>query len=602
MTKAKEQKIVELPDFLTVRELADLIDATPIDIIKELMSNGIMASINQQIDYETAAIVVAEMGYEARPSAVEEKAEAEATGPAAKWRQVYEKEDPSELVARPPVVTFLGHVDHGKTSLLDKIRVTNVQEGEAGGITQHIGAYQVNLEGRKITFLDTPGHEAFTEMRARGAQGADIVVLVVAADDGVMPQTREALAHARAARVPIVVALNKIDRSNANPERVKQELADIDLVPDDWDGDTIVVPVSAITGDGIGDLLEAILLVAETTDIRANPNGNTMGTVLESQLERGRGSVATLLVQNGTLQTGDAIVAGTTCGRIKAMFDENGNPVTSATPSTPVQIMGLDELPPPGTSFEVVDTEREARTIAADRREEAERATVSGGRRAIVSLEDLYAQFQAGSTKELNLIAKVDVHGSIEPVVSSLERLSVEEQGSDLTVNILHAEAGNITESDVMLAAASGAVIVGFQVDVDSAARRQAEVEGVEIHLYDIIYKLIEDIEQALKGLLEPVYEDVIIGTAEVRQVFRIPKIGNIAGCYVQEGEVRRNSKARVVRDDKILFEGELSSLKRFQEDVREVRSGFECGVGVVGFENFEEGDIIQFTIKERVA
>jgi translation initiation factor IF-2 len=386
MTKAKEQKIVELPDFLTVRELASLIDATPIDIIKELMSNGIMASINQQIDYETAAIVVAEMGYEPCPIAAQEEPQEKAAGPAAKWRQVYEREDPSALVPRPPVVTFLGHVDHGKTSLLDKIRVTNVQEGEVGGITQHIGAYQVDLEGRKITFLDTPGHEAFTEMRARGAQGADVVVLVVAADDGVMPQTREALAHARAARVPIVVALNKIDRSNANPERVKQELADIDLVSDEWDGDTLVVPVSAVTGEGIGDLLEAILLVAETAQISANPKGKTTGTVLESQIEKGRGVMATLLVQNGTLHTGDAILAGTSCGRIKAMFDENRNPIKSAGPSTPVQIMGLGELPPPGTLFEVVDSEREARVIVVDRKDDAERAAIAGSRRVAVSL------------------------------------------------------------------------------------------------------------------------------------------------------------------------------------------------------------------------
>jgi translation initiation factor IF-2 len=602
MTKAKEKKIVEIPDFLTVRELADLIDATPIDVIKELMGNGIMASINQQIDYETAAIVAAEMGYEPSPTAVQEASQEKIAGPAAKWRQVYEHEDPSELVARPPVVTFLGHVDHGKTSLLDKIRVTNVQEGEAGGITQHIGAYQVDLEGRKITFLDTPGHEAFTEMRARGAQGADIVVLVVAADDGVMPQTREALAHARAARVPIVVALNKIDRDNANPDRVKQELAELDLVPDEWDGDTLVVPVSAVTGEGIEDLLGAILLVAETAQICANPNGQTTGTVLESRIEKGRGVVATLLVQNGTLRTGDAIVAGTACGRIKAMFDENGQAAESAGPSTPVLIMGLNELPPPGTSFEAVDSEREARTIAVDRRDDAERAALAGSRRAAVSLEDLYAQFQAGGTKELNLIVKVDVQGSIEPIISSLERLSVEEKGSELKVNILHAETGNITESDVMLAAASDAVVVGFQVDADSAARRQADMEGVEIRLYDIIYKLIEDIEQALKGLLEPVYQDVVIGEAHVRQVFRIPKIGHIAGCYVQNGEARRNARARVVRDDETLFEGDLSSLKRFQEDVREVRTGFECGIGIDGFEDFEEGDIIQFVVKERVS
>ena len=602
MPGAKEQNVVELPGFLTVRELANLINATPIDIIKELMSNGVMASINQQIDYETAAIVASEMGYEPHPIAVSEEPQEKVAIPTAKWRQVYEREDPSSLVPRPPVVAFLGHVDHGKTSLLDKIRTANVQAGEVGGITQHIGAYQVDLEGRKITFLDTPGHEAFTEMRARGAQGADIVVLVVAADDGVMPQTREALAHARAASVPIVVALNKIDRSNANPERVKQELSDLGLVPDEWDGDTLVVPVSAVTGDGIGDLMQAILLVAETADIHANPMGKTVGVVLESRFEKGRGVVATLLVQNGTLHTGDTVIADTACGRIKAMFDENGSPVKSAEPSMPAQIMGLNELPLPGTQFDVVRNEREARAIVEERKDTTARAALEGSRRAAVSLEEFYAQFQAGSAKELNLIVKVDVQGSINPIISSLERLSVEEKDAELAVNILHAETGNITESDVMLAAASGAVIVGFQVAVDSAARRQADVAGVEIRIYDIIYELIEDVEQALKGLLEPVYRDVVIGTSEVRQVFRIPKIGNIAGCYVREGEARRNARARVVRNNKPLFEGELSSLKRFQEDVREVRTGFECGIGIEGFDDFEEGDIIQFMAKERVS
>lgn len=600
MAKAKEQKVIEIPEYLTVRDLAVLIDASPIDVIKELMSNGIMAGINQQIDYETAAIVVSEMGFEALPQVVEVQEEAVSQGPSAVWRKIYEQEDPAELVLRPPVVTFLGHVDHGKTSLLDKIRLANVQEGEAGGITQHVGAYQVDLEGRKITFLDTPGHEAFTAMRARGAQGADIVVLVVAADDGVMPQTREALAHARAARVPIIVALNKMDRSNAAPERVKQQLVDVGLVPDDWDGDTLVVPVSARTEEGINDLLEAILLVAETADIRANPSGKTMGTVLESRVDKGRGSMATLLVQNGTLHNGDVVLAGTACGRIKALFDQNGSPIESAEPSMPVQVMGLSELPPPGTMFEVAESERGARTIVADRKEEAERSAAMNPPQAI-SLEDLYARFQAGGPKELNLIVKVDVHGSIEPIVSSLERLAVEEGDAELTVNIIHAEAGNITESDIMLAAVSDAIVIGFQVSVDSGARHQAEAEGVEIRLYDIIYQLLEDVEQALNGLLEPVFEDTVIGTAEVRQLFRVPRVGNIAGCYVLEGEARRNAKARVVRDDKIIHEGEISSLKRFQEDVREVRADFECGVGLAGFDTFREGDLIQFLIRQRV-
>jgi translation initiation factor IF-2 len=597
MAEAQERKVVEIPDFLTVRELAQLIGASPIDVIKELMSNGIMASINQQIDYETAAIVVSEMGFEAQPEAAEPEPEEE-IGPGAPWRRFYESERNEDLVQRPPVVTMLGHVDHGKTSLLDKIRTTNVQAGEAGGITQHIGAYQVEHQGRKITFLDTPGHEAFTTIRARGAQGADIAVLVVAADDGVMPQTREAVAHARAARVPILVALNKIDKSNANPEMVKQQLADIGLVPDEWDGDTLVVPVSAKTGEGLEDLLEAILLVAEETEIVANPKASAAGTVLEAELDRSRGILATLLIQNGVLHVGDVVLAGTAYGRIKAMFDEHGQEISQAPPSTPVRVMGLSDIPPAGVLFEVVKNEKVARSLIEER-SEAERA--ARGPRPAMSLEELYRQFQAGEAKELNLIIKADAQGSLEPIVSSLERLDVQEDSKQLNVRVLHAETGDITESDVMLASASKAIVIGFGVDADLAARRLADSEGVEIRTYDIIYKLIDDVEQALRGLLEPVYQDVVIGTAEVRQVFRISRVGNIAGCYVREGEIRRNAQARVVRDHQVIHEGSVSSLKRFQEDVREVRTGFECGIGLEGFDDFQEGDIIQFYVRERV-
>ena len=597
MAEAKERKTVEIPEFLTVRELADLIGASPIDVIKELMSNGIMASINQQIDYDTAAIVASEMGFEPEPVAVEEEAGPEEEAVPG-WRQIYEGEDPSRLVERPPVVAILGHVDHGKTSLLDRIRRTNVQAGEAGGITQHIGAYQVEHNGRKITFLDTPGHEAFTSLRARGAQGADIVVLVVAADDGVMPQTREAISHARAAHVPIIVALNKIDKPNANPDHVKQQLAEVGLVPDEWDGDTMVIPVSAVTGEGIEDLLEAILLVADEVGIKANPDGRVAGTVLEAELDRSRGVMATLLVQNGTLRRGDTVLAGTAYGRIKAMFDERGKAIKEAPPSTPVRVMGLSEVPVPGTLFEIVKDEKTARRIAEERAEAAKAAIRP---KSTPTLEELYERFQAGEVKELNLIIKADVQGSLEPIVSSLEKLSVEENEAELKVNILHADIGNVSESDVMLASASDAIIIGFQVGVDAAARRRADSEGVEIRLYDIIYKLIEEVEQALEGLLEPVYEDVVIGVAEVRQVFNIPRVGQVAGCYVREGEARRNAQARIIRNHQVIYQGAVSSLKRFQEDVREVRTGFECGIGIEGFHSFEEGDVIQFTVRQRV-
>lgn len=593
---AKEKQILEIPDFVTVRDLADLMDASPIEVMKELISNGIMATINQQIDYDTAAIVADGMGYEPQPVRAPEptREEEEAARPA--WRKLYSDEDPSKLQRRPPVVTVLGHVDHGKTSLLDAIRETHVTESEAGGITQHIGAYQIDLEGRVITFLDTPGHEAFTAMRSRGAQGADIAVLVVAADDGVMPTTREAIAHARAAGVPIVVALNKIDRPNANPERVKQQLADLDLKTDEWGGDTLVVPVSAVTREGIDDLLEAILLVADETEILANPDHAAAGTVLEGRMASGRGPVATLLVQNGTLRTGDVIVAGMASGRIKGMFDQSGKTIKEATPSQPVTIMGLDEPPHAGDMFKAVDSVKEARAIVSTRREE--RAAAEQRPAQAVSLEDIFSRFQAGEAKELLLIIKVDVHGSLEPVVNSVEGI----KEGDLSVRVLHADVGEITESDVNLASASDAVIIGFNVEADSAAERVAESLGVEIRTYSIIYKLIESVELALKGMLEPVYEEKTVGVAEVRRVIRVPRLGNIAGSYVLEGVARRNAKARVLRDGEVLAENaNVSSLKRFDEDVREVRTDFECGIRLSNFDAFQEGDRIEFYVRERV-
>lgn len=592
--KAKSQpRVIELPASLTVRELAQRLGVSPIDIIKRLMYNGIMATINQQIDYETAAIVASDLGFETvEERAPEEAVEEEGVSPL--WARLYAKEDPANLRPRPPVVTVLGHVDHGKTSLLDAIRKTNVAEGEVGGITQHIGAYQVEHNGRLITFLDTPGHEAFTAMRARGAQTTDIAVLVVAADDGVMPQTIEALNHARAARVPIIVALNKIDKPTAQPERVKRQLSDLGLVPDEWGGDTLVIPVSAKKRIGIEDLLEAILLVAESQNIRANPNRPAVGTVLEAQLDRAKGPTATVLVQNGTLRVGDAVVAGTVYGRVRRMLDSNGKPVREAPPSTPVQVIGLSGVPEAGDILEVVADERTARAIAAKRLEEKQ-ARAARAVRAL-TLDDLSRSIRQGQAKELNLIIKADVQGSIEPIVTSLNRLSTEQ----VKVNIIHAAAGAVTESDVNLAIASKAIIVGFQVSVDPAARRLAESEGVDIRLYDIIYELVDEVELALKGLLEPTYVERVIGKAEVRATFDIPKVGRVAGCYVLEGEIRRNSRARVYRQGDLKFDGPVASLKRFAKDVREVKAGYECGLGLEGFHDFAVGDIIEFYVKER--
>jgi translation initiation factor IF-2 len=590
-----DEKTIELPDFLTVRELAETISESPIAVIKVLMSNGLMANINQQIDFDTAAIVCEEFGYTAR-SLAEIEAEIKAVeeaAPSPLWETFYADEDADKLQARPPVATMLGHVDHGKTSLLDAIRGTDVFGGEAGGITQHVGAYQVTHNGRKITFLDTPGHEAFTAMRARGAQGADIAILVVAADDGVMPQTKEAIAHARAAKVPIIVALNKMDLPSANPELAKQQLAEMGLIPDDWDGNTLVVPVSAKQKDGLDDLLEALLLVADEEQIVANPARPAQGTVLEGELDKSRGVTATLLVQNGTLRVGETIIADTSYGRIRAMFDFRGNRITEAVPSTPVAVLGLSEVPVAGEIFEVVESEKVARDLI-DSRSAAQEQLVEI--RAAPSLEEIFAQFLAGQAKTLNMIVKADVQGTLEPIIDSLRKLET----GDLKLDIIHTDIGNVTESDIMLASASKAIVVGFQVDVDPAARRMADSEGVDIRTYQIIYKLVEDVEKALKGLLEPTYVDVEIGVAEVRATFRIRRIGAIAGCYVREGIVRREALARVFRDEEELFSGKLASLKRFQEDVREVRTGFECGIGLDGFDEFEEGDIIRFYVKER--
>ena len=590
----KELRSVQIPEFTTVRDLSTILDVSPIDVIKELMNNGIMATINQQIDFDTAAIVAEEMGFEAHlPIPEVEATEEEEAQPL--MARLLAGENPEDLEPRPPVITLLGHVDHGKTSLLDIIRNTSVQEGEVGGITQHIGAYQVVHENKRITFLDTPGHEAFTAMRARGAQGADIAVLVVAADDGVMPQTREAISHARAAHVPIIVALNKIDKDNANPELVKQQLSDEGLVVEDWGGEVICVPVSARMQIGIDELLENILLVSEVQEFKANPNRPAVGVVVEGKMDRTRGPIATVLVHNGTLNTGDSFVIGEVYGHVRAMFDYRGQRIDSAPPSTPVQILGLSSVPNAGDRFEAVKDDRSARQIAlgrATRQQQTARPVVD------LTLEKLFEQFQTGKVQELNVIVKADVQGSIEPIVSSIEELSA----GDIGVNMIHRGTGNISESDIMLAIASRAIVIGFNVTADTAARRQAESEGIEIRLYNIIYQIIDDVQKALTGMLEPQYADVATGHALVRAVFRVSRVGQVAGCYVTDGVIMRNTRVHVLRGGESIFSGQIASLKRFQEDVAEVRMGYECGIAIERFASFEEGDIIEGYRKERVS
>lgn len=580
------QKHIELPVSITVRELAQRVQTSPIDIIKILMANGVMANINQLVDFDTAAVVATELGFETDIEVIEDEEEKE-IGEIPYWRQLIAKEDPQNLVLRPPVVTILGHVDHGKTTLLDAIRQTEVVSGEFGGITQHIGAYQIDHNNRIITFLDTPGHAAFTAMRARGAQGADIVVLVIAASDGIMPQTTEAIAHAQAARVPIIVALNKIDRPDANPEFVKRQLSDVGLVPDEWDGEIIVVPVSATEEQGLDDLLEAILLVADSNNIQANPSGEVFGTVIEAELDRSKGVLTSLLIQNGTLKKGDIVVAGTTYGRIKAMFDFSGDPISKAGPSTPVQILGINDVPKAGHPFQIFTSEKEGRQ-AAERLKQKEQAQKLQTPKA--TLEELFENFQSGEVRELRLIIKVDVNGSLEPIIGSLNKI----ESDEISVNILHGQTGNISENDIMLAAASNAIVLGFNVKSDANTRRLAITEGVSIRHYNIIYRLTEDIEKALKGMLEPEYEEVEIGQAAVLAVFRISKVGNVAGCKVVKGEIRRNARVRIRRGEQVIFNGEISSLKHEKENIREVRQGFECGISMKGFNDIEVGDLIE--------
>jgi translation initiation factor IF-2 len=572
-----ESSRVRVEPGATVKDLGDALGVSPTQIIKVLMGLGEMKTLTQTLSTEEIELVAEELGVEVEIGAVEEPEPVEVTP----------DDDPADLVEKPPVVTVMGHVDHGKTSLLDRIRQSNVQSGEAGGITQHIGAYQVESDGRKVTFIDTPGHEAFTEMRARGARVTDVVVLVVAADDGIMPQTTEAIEHARAAGVPMVVALNKIDVPNANQDRVLGELSERELVPEVYGGDTVTVPVSAKTGEGIDELLENILLVAELEDLKANPKAPASGYVIEGERDPGRGPVATLLLSRGTLEKSDAVLAGTAYGRVRAMLDFMGNRVKEAGPGMPVEILGLSSVPEAGTRFEVVDHERIARDRAQQAEERLRRQELAqGGTRR--TLEELLGE---GGTQDLNLVVKADVAGSVEALKEALSRLSTDE----VRVNIVRSGVGALTDSDVMLGSASDGILLGFNVRPTNTAKQVAEREGVEIRTYDVIYKAIEEIEAAMRGMLAPEMEERESGSAEVRQTFRVPNVGVVAGCYVTSGEIFRNNRVRVVRDGAVVYEGNIASLKRFRDDVRSVREGFECGVGIENFNDVKEGDVLEF-------
>jgi len=584
---------VVLGSVVTVGELADAIGVSPIDVIKTLMARGIMASINQQVDFETAASVAEEFGIEVEEHVPEVVQQADQD---IETRRD-EGDDPG-AVPRPPVVTIMGHVDHGKTKLLDAIRQTNVAAGEAGGITQHIGAYQVEVQGRKITFLDTPGHEAFTAMRARGAQVTDIAVLVVAADDGVMPQTREAISHARAADVPLIVALNKIDLPAANPDRVKQQLAEVGVIPEEYGGDVPVVEISAKERLGIDDLLEMILLVADLQELKANPNKPAIGVIIEAKVDRGRGPVATALIQSGTLKVRDVVVVGATWGRVRAMMDDRGRRVRRAEPAMPVEILGLLDVPEAGDILQAVEDEKTARTLAEERARQRRAEAFTETR--VVKLDDAFAQLEEGETRELRVVLKADVQGSLEAIQGTLAKLN--EESESVGVSVVHAGTGAISESDVNLAVASNAIIVGFNVRPDAAAKRAADAAGVDIRFYDIIYQLVDDIKSAMSGLLSPEVRQVTDGYAEVRQTFRLPSREVAAGLYVLDGKATRNSRVRVLRNGAVIYDGVVSSLKRFKDDVREVQAGYECGLVVEGLTDIQVGDQIEFYHTEQVA
>ena len=585
----KQEKLhIVIPDTITVGDLAQKLKVAATEIIKRLMQLGIMAAITQDIEYDVAALVAEDMGAEVEREIIiteEDKLLSDAEAP----------DDEKDLLPRPPVVCVMGHVDHGKTSLLDAIRSTNVTASEAGGITQHIGAYMVNINGNQIAFLDTPGHEAFTAMRARGALVTDIAILVVAADDGIMPQTIEAINHAKAAEVSIIVAINKIDKEGANPDRVKQELTEHGLVPEEWGGDVICVEVSAKQNKNIDSLLEMVLLTAEVKELKANPNRHARGTVIEAKLDKGRGPVATVLVQNGTLRQGDIIVTGTAVGRVRAMVDDKGKKIKEAIPSTPVEIVGLSETPDGGDPFYVVEDERAARHVVEMRKQKIKDEANKARQR--VNLEDLFSQIQQGDVKDLNIIVKADVQGSVEAVRQSLEKISNEE----VRVRVIHGAVGAITESDVTLASASNAIIVGFNVRPDTGGRNAAELNKVDMRMYRVIYEAIEEIEAAMKGMLAPTFREAVIGHAEIRQTFKVSGVGTIGGCYVTDGKIQRNCGVRIVRDGIVIHEGELDSLKRFKDDVKEVASGYECGMGFVRFNDIKEGDVVECYIMEEV-
>ena len=582
----KQQLKVMIPDEINVGELAARMKKSAGEVIKRLIKLGVFASVSDIIDYDTAALVAMEFGCKVEKEVVVSVEE----------RLIDDHEDSeSELVGRAPVVVVMGHVDHGKTSLLDYIRHANVASGEAGGITQHIGAYTVEINGSPITFLDTPGHEAFTSMRARGAMVTDIAILVVAADDGIMPQTIESINHAKAAGIPLVVAINKMDTIGANPERIKQQLTEYDIVPEEWGGDTIICPISAKTGDGIDNLLENLVVLAEVQELKANPNRAAKGAVIEARLDKGRGPIMTVLVQNGTLKLGDIIIAGTAVGRVRTMINDKGQRISEAGPSVPVEISGMSEVPSAGDTFNAVDDERMARELVEERKTQQKNAAFGLGKK--VSLEDLFSQIQAGEMKTLNIIVKADVQGSAEAVKASLEKITNDE----VRVKVIHSGVGAINESDVMLAATSGAIIVGFNVRPDNAARDSAARANVDMRMYRVIYDCINEIEAAMKGMLAPKFEEVIIGHAEVRETYKVSKVGTVTGCYVLDGKIQRGCSVRVLRDNIVIHEGELASLRRFKDDVKEVASGYECGMQVEKFNDIKVGDIIECFVMEQI-
>ncbi len=584
---AKKQPLkVQIPDEISVGELASRMKKTASEVIKQLMKLGVFASVSEIIDYDTAALVAMELGCKVEKEVIVTVEE----------RLIDDSADKEEdLQPRAPVVVVMGHVDHGKTSLLDYIRHANVVSGEAGGITQHIGAYTVEINGSPITFLDTPGHEAFTSMRARGAMVTDIAILVVAADDGIMPQTVESINHAKAANIPVVVAINKMDTVGANPERIKQQLTEYDLVSEEWGGDTIICPISAKTGMGIDNLLENLVILAEVQELKANPNRAARGAVIEARLDKGRGPIMTVLVQNGTLHLGDIIIAGSSVGRVRTMINDKGQRVTEAGPSTPVEISGMDSVPSAGDTFNAVSDERMARELAEERRISSTNNAFAGTKK--VSLDDLFSQIQAGEMKNLNIIVKADVQGSAEAVKASLEKISNEE----VRVKVIHSAVGAINESDVMLAATSGAIIVGFNVRPDNAARDSAARSKVDMRMYRVIYDCINEIEAAMKGMLAPKFREVVIGHAEVRETYKVSKVGTVCGCYCTDGKIQRGCEVRVLRDNIVIHEGELASLRRFKDDVREVASGYECGMQVEKFNDIKVGDVIECFVMEQI-